>query len=253
MISLAWQLDKHVARLQSDRFGAAVDLTRPAEGIVDVGVDGRHLEDARLLAAEIPSLRAGDADSLIEHYARGAELVAAYRQSAEHPVRVDSLWRALPHTASDLIAAVELVVSVRTELLNSRPEMHVQSGLAANEVLRLTNTDAAGYVPIVPSTTETILQPSDGIGCVLFRPTGAEISYAEMIHPDDFQHDEVLCGGRKGRCVLLRHRLFSERLEKGVILRARLRAAFVPRNDDLRIAAACYGSFVATEAPLESY
>ena len=46
------------------------------------------------------------------------------------------------------------------------------------------------------------------------------------------------------------HQLFSERLEKGVILRARLRGVFLPRQRDTRVAAACYTAFAAAEPPL---
>jgi hypothetical protein len=48
----------------------------------------------------------------------------------------------------------------------------------------------------------------------------------------------------------LRHRLLWQPLEKGVILRARVRGIFLPRQDDMRIAAACYRQFVVADPPL---
>jgi hypothetical protein len=48
----------------------------------------------------------------------------------------------------------------------------------------------------------------------------------------------------------LRHRLFVSRLEKGVILRARVRGVLVIREDDCSLAAAAYHRFVKSPPPL---
>ena len=48
----------------------------------------------------------------------------------------------------------------------------------------------------------------------------------------------------------LSHRLFAERLEKGVILRSRIRGLFVPRDHDTELAQSEYRRFAASEPPL---
>jgi hypothetical protein len=85
---------------------------------------------------------------------------------------------------------------------------------------------------------------------VLFPLTGTELTYLEIIHPADFQHDELsrLPGPVAG--MLLRHRLFAEELEKGVILRGRLRGQFVAQSGDTAAAAAAYARFLAASLPL---
>ena len=56
-----------------------------------------------------------------------------------------------------------------------------------------------------------------------------------MIHPADFcgtRIESQLAPPRKEPATLIEHQLFHQRLEKGVILRARIRAALVTRQDD---------------------
>jgi hypothetical protein len=50
--------------------------------------------------------------------------------------------------------------------------------------------------------------------------------------------------------VRVRHRLFSFPLEKGIVLRARVCGALLPREQDAQLAAECYATFAAEEPPL---
>ncbi|HWB01116.1 MAG TPA: hypothetical protein VG713_21645, partial [Pirellulales bacterium] len=85
-------------------------------------------------------------------------------------------------------------------------------------------------------------------GCVLLRPAEADFSYAEMVHPRDISHDQLSTANGAAR---LEHRLFARmRLEKGVILRGRVRAAWLPRHDDEPLARAIYQQFQHAELPL---
>ena len=64
-----------------------------------------------------------------------------------------------------------------------------------------------------------------------------------MVHPVDF-------GGAKVSTGTISHHLFQQRLEKGVILRARVRAAILHRKNDLATAQAAYERFAGAEPPL---
>jgi len=92
--------------------------------------------------------------------------------------------------------------------------------------------------------------PAGGPGCFLFRPPGAPFSYVEMVHPADFHRIELGCGDEPSRSVRLVHRLFSEPLEKGVIVRARIEGVFCSRRYDARVAAEAYSSFCCGALPL---
>jgi len=253
MHSPAWQLQRYFARLQSGPLNASLDLTRPADGIYGIRLDDHPLPVVRLLAVAVPALSVGDAGSLADCHVRNGDLIAAYAASEDYPVRVDVLWRARhPLPNEEFLAAVELVLSVRTLLLAAPAELTVHSELEATETLRLLDASSARYEPAdVPANASLAMQPAAGLGCLLFRQPGLPLSYAEMIHPADFRNDDLAKGpGPTAMC--LSHRLFPGRLEKGVILRARLRAVVVSRTEDTRIAAACYAAFAAGEPPLAS-
>jgi len=247
MSAAAWRLEKHLARLKLDQLDAVLDPKCPAQGMVEVYSHGRCLDAAHLLTVDASLFSAGNESSLIECYTRGNDLVSAYEDSSDRPTRIDLLWRAVtPTSAERFVAAVELSVSVRTELLDGRPDLTVQSELAAAETLRLVDADVARYrAEEVLAAAPTLIRPSDGPGCLLFRPPAMEVSYAEMVHPADFQEDELARGKRSsgaGATMQIRHNLFAGKLEKGVILCARVRGVLVPRADDTHIVAACYKS-----------
>ena len=74
------------------------------------------------------------------------------------------------------------------------------------------------------------------------------MSYAEIVPASDFreltvQHD------KDGTCQA-RWELIADFLEKGVIRRTRLQAAFLPRERDVQLAAACCRHFAARPLPL---
>ena len=245
-----WQLDRHHARLELDPLEGTIDLSRPGEGLGALRLQSGRLADARLLGIAIPSLSAGDADSVVECYVRGTDLVAVYRESEHWPVQVEARWRAGSRSTPDgPLTTVELAVSVHTALLDSRPELSVQSVLPTEGVRRLVDQSTARFELLDPHGPASI-HPGDGPGCLLFRLPESTLSYVEMVHPADFLEDHLEGGVGSGPTVLVRHRLFGGRLEKGVILRARVCGAFLPRDGDLQSAAACFAGFAATELPL---
>jgi hypothetical protein len=254
-----WTCEQHVAHLQLDQFRGIFDATKPADGLVlDAPVFGRAA-GCKLLGlqinAESPGPAHGGLQTPSELYAHGADLVAVYNEPLGRPLRVDLLWRAIrPTSAEKFLAAVDLIVSVRTQLLESRPVVEVQSAFAATEMFRLLSAAPPDVMPLnLSAIAPQVLEASDSLGCVLWRLPGGELSYAEMIHPADFQHDEVCLESSPAGASRLCHRLFPELLEKGVILRARVRGLFLPRADDCRTAAECYAAFAAAEPPLDAY
>ena len=248
----AWHLEQHRAGVQLDRLTASIDLTRPDHGLVDFSVAGSRLADARILGLAIPSLKAGRAALPTEAYVRGIDLVAVYEESESWPVRLDALWRATPpEEPGGLIAAVDLVLSVRTSLLESRPELAVSSTMPVGQLLRLSGAGPSDHDTLtVPPDLPLAVEPAEGPGCLVFRLGHGDLSYAEMVHPADFRHAALGRAGHQGELVRVVHRLFQQPLEKGVILRARLRGVWLPRRDDVRLAAQQYEAFAAAEPPL---
>jgi hypothetical protein len=72
-----------------------------------------------------------------------------------------------------------------------------------------------------------------------------------MVHPADRRCRELTAEAETSATWRLRHPLFrTESLEKGVILRARARAWFLPSGVDAAVVAACFADFAAADPPL---
>ncbi len=253
MTAYPWKLEEHQARLQLGGLTARVQLARPGEGLVDLAITGLHPSRLRLLGVTIPFFVPGDTGSIIEQHVRGPDLVLSYRESESCPVRVDALWRGrLPEADDPFVAAVELVISVRTYLQQAGPQLSIRSTLPAIEVLRLRNPERVEFrKAILPDHSWTpFVKPLPG--CTLVRLADHPYSYVEMVHPSDFTCDELMGGNDPDIALQLRHRLFPPAVEKGVILRARVLGAFVDRQGDEPRVAELYRRFCASEPYLSA-
>lgn len=85
---------------------------------------------------------------------------------------------------------------------------------------------------------EIFLLETDALPILLVQPFGVNGSYAEMVHP----HDGI--GIETDGKGAFRYRLFGHDLEKGVILRGRLRGLVLPRDGDEDAARAAFAEFV---------
>ena len=240
-----WFLKDSRAALQAGPLTATLDLARPALGLGAVRCHGQPLAMA-LLALETPASAQLDGSSLLEGYVQRDNLVASYGESAGWPVRVDGRWRA---DAEGPAAVLDLVVSVRTSLLDSLPEMAVRNTVTASSVM--VSVDSGRFEPwSIDRGPDARRGRPQRLGCVLFRLPGDAWSCAAMVHPADFARAEMTAGTGEPGALRLAYHLFSQRLEKGVILRARVRCLLAPRDEDLSFAAAHYASFLAAEPPL---
>jgi len=247
-----WQSVGSIAGLKLSDLRATVDLMRPCDGLADVVVAGQPIVAARLLGVVAPSTAVAAETHPCENHVRGADLLAAYEQPGQWPVRVDALWRATTPRATDrFLAMVDLIVSVRTQSLDSHPELPVQSVVPAGEVLGLRISDPTRPQTLTVAAPMTI-EPEDGMGGLLFRLPGTDLTYVEMVHPVDFQRDELSPCDSGANRLRIAHRLFRTCLEKGVILRARVRGVFLNRRDDTAVAAQCYAAFAAADPPLDA-
>jgi hypothetical protein len=221
----AWILGDLSARLETDLLQGAIDLAHPERGLTSLAFGGRSLDTSvELLAAELGP--PGDsARKLADAYVRGADLVASYASTDCRPIGVQIYWRAHADSAARM-AAVDLEVSVQTQLLDSDPTLTTVSRVPAGDVVAI---GADG-----PSI------------CWLLRPGGAEWSYVEMVHSHACD-SEI---GTVANVSSLRHRLFAERLEKGVILRTRVRGVFLDRKQDVERARTAYQEFLAAPPSL---
>jgi len=147
------------------------------------------------------------------------------------------------------MAGLELVVSVQTHLLDSDPKLSICSRMEASEVYELTSTDPVHFDSVATESHGNHAD-TESKGLVLTRLEDGKTSYLQMVHPSDWQQTNPSLVNEAEKGVLLRNNLFLERLEKGVIRRARLRGLFLNRQNDLQTAIACYHEFANSAPPL---
>lgn len=252
MMRLWQEVDQRTVRLQLERVSTVIDPFNPAGGLQEVSIDGQELVGFHPLAPELPAIPPTDASGLLERYVRGGDLVATYTDRPAPQTRSQIYWRVNSHERLGAIAAIELVASVQTSLLDACPQFSARSQMLAGEAYRLIDGEQGTFVSVVPPSAEADPDNQPGAPhCYLFRLPGRQYSYAEMIHPAESQatHWDGWLHGTEFR-LQLRHELFGDRLEKGVILRARVLGVLLDRRDDKAAAARHWLAFLGEGLPL---
>lgn len=211
---------------------AMVDSSRPAKGV--------HYKNAYLLGVCVPEFTESAQDAILEQFRHEDRLTVRYAGTQAWPVWTEVTW-GVYETRDRPGLNLDLNVSVRTNEPSCRPELVVQSFLPKSECFAVMDSQSQ---PIqlgadVPHT----MTRADAAGCVLFRPADTDWSLVEMVHPLDFVHDELSHDPEHPDHTRLSHRLFTQPLEKGVLLRARLRTIVIDRVADLATATALYAEF----------
>jgi hypothetical protein len=234
MNSAAWQLDGHVAKLAVADLEISVDVAAPSNGLSLRRKAASLIEAQQILCVELGNRDPLDAAS-VDVFARGQDLVATYAERPPRHVRAQVYWRSIaadefaPSLPQSVAIAFDLILSVNTSVLDEDPKSTVRSSVAS--AAEIVNVEGAP-------------------GCFMIRRGGAGLTYVEMVHPADYQESEAFIDDSAPPRGQLAHRLFAERLEKGVILRARVRAGLVDRQSDEAAALAAYQRFAAAEPPL---
>jgi len=219
-----WNLAANIARCDLLGAPAAIDLAHPRLGLRFA--DG--LTSILGLQLGTTLLDAHGAEPA-ESYVRGSDLVSTYSQTDSRPVRVQAYWH-LAELAQlpryDDARLIELQVSINTSLLDLRPTLDVVTQ-TATPAERLSFGEAAAW---------------------LIRFADSAYTYIEIPHPRDCART-AFAPAADGRSTL-RHTLFGRKLEKGVIMRGRVRGALVPRNSDVAAAEALVDDLLHAAPPL---
>jgi hypothetical protein len=254
-----WQIHNHVARLTTEQISAEIDLLNPAGGATVTSAANVALSDVTLFRVGLPAVAQSGREGIspVEFFTRGNDLIAIYSERPDHPFRAQICWRLIAsqnggESFEELshFAALELILSIQTSLLDSDPAVEVETQLAARQASQLADTASARFKDIPVSATASSLSADTGVGCFRFPLAGGQLNYIEMIHPADFHRATLASRGADPQGVRLAHTLFPQRLEKGVILRSRLRGFFAPADVAYSAIARAYKEFAASEPPL---
>jgi hypothetical protein len=247
MTDSLWQFTPPLARLQAEKLRAALDTTQPQRGLTDLRLEDQTPAGQILQLELAPGKIAAEEPS--EVYVRRHDLIATYPQTPTRPFRPQIYWRFVSDAGTESLGGVEVIASVQSSLLESRAAIDAVTTLPAAEVLAPADATLRAFAPLEnlagqPFALASAARPA----CLLFRLPESRASYVEMVPPSDFQTLHLL--SQADGAVLLRYSLFGQFLEKGVILRARRRGVFVPRDHDTDAAARCYEAFVRSAPPL---
>ena len=241
--SSPWTLLAETATLKTPGLEASLSVDLPAQGLASLRWQGKELSTWRILQVLVPEIQSPQSLSVQESYVRGADLVASYRADEIGQRQPHIYWRFVEQ-ASRGAAGVQMIVSSQTSLLDSDPQLVCTSHFAGEELL--SHDGQRSFQRIQTSGQEDVAVSS----AYLVRAAGADFSFLEMIHPTDFAGAVVRPAGGSSGTWQSQFQLFPERLEKGVIRRARLAAWFVPRSGDVETSSELFQQFVEEPPPL---
>nr|ALS90124.1 MetaGeneMark_Unknown Function [uncultured bacterium] len=253
-----WTLNGTFAELRMGQLTGRVDVAQPERGFHEIELAERRFA-CQLLhvrreteTGEIAEAGSCDKSSwplkVGDAYVRGSDLVASYSPADNWPYSPQIYWRAgTLNSIDDVVGSLSLLISVQTHLLDTWPRISVSSHVACREAL-LVKRNEAGAFSAEPLDRDCTMEPTDSACCLLFRPEGEPLSYAEIMAPNDFC--EVSIRPKKDGQCSVRWDLFADFLEKGVIRRSRVQCAFVQRKNDVELAAACCEAFESRPLPL---
>lgn len=245
-----WRLEGGAADLDIEWLAGEINLLQPQEGLRSIRIDGESIGEASILQVRTPDTNSKEDRPLEDGYVRRADLVAVYAETEQRRISPQIYWRAVRQDAVRGVG-VELIASVQTSLLDSDPRIVVGSTLPSSDVWWLTDQGESRFEPVTLADTDSFaVESGTGAGLFLFQLPNLSYSYVEMIHAADFATAEVRKQASAEGGICSAFQLFDERLEKGVIRRARLRGVFVPRDGDEQAAIECYRRFVGSTIPL---
>jgi len=250
---MSWKFHSPLGALQCGALQGQVDVARPQLGLHRLSLDLAALNGQICSIerdAESDASAAAWPAKLADAYVRGGDLVATYQATDDWPFAPQVYWRAeMPESMDEVLGSLSLLVSVSTHLLDTHPRISATTQLAADEVLHVAPSDDEDVrTTSLTGRRESVLRPGTDACCLLWRLPGGKISYAEIVPASDFRQLTVR-HDKNGACQA-RWELFADFLEKGVIRRARLQTAFLPRENDAQLAAACCRHFADRPLPL---
>jgi hypothetical protein len=255
----AWSLDGTVGALHCDKFSGELDVAQPHAGLRQPQFD---FDDSPCsLIGVMRSFELAASNAAAEHretgrwplpvadvYVRGNDLVASYQPTAGWPYSPQIYWQAM--SSADVpgsLAAMSLLISVQTQLLDTCPKILVASQVPSSELFYISTADDNR-----PKTerieSDRTITPRGANCCVLRRLLAEPLSYVEIMPSTDFRQLTCTPEPRGKQCA--EWHLFADFLEKGVIRRARAYGALLPRKNDIELALECCSKFERSPLPL---
>jgi hypothetical protein len=246
-----WEQQASGAKLACGPLAAAVQIDDASAALVVERWRGRPLNGLTVLSYFGPSLRL-EPFLLHETYVRGTDFVAAFAESGPQKIAPQLYWRATADEQRQAVM-VELVVSMKTDVLDSQPVSRVHSLIIVGAELWHTHSLANPKFERIKSpdgraATLNYQAKESREALFLFRLPDHGLSFAQLVHPTDFVSAQIAVDTQPPYSLLAS--LFPERLERGVIRRARVCGWFLPSANDQDTAVELARQFVDEPLPL---
>ena len=256
-VSCVWSLAGTVAHLNSGALAGEIDVARPSVGIHQKEFDHGQVPCIFFGTHRSPEPRPTTHKNpndlwwpltIADSYIRGNDLVASYCPVDDWPYSPQLYWQAASLQVVDgVLGSMTHQVSVQTHLLDTHPKIDTYSQVPCREYLHITLRES-GEANVELAEGEKAIAPAEEVSCVLWRLQAAPFSYAEIALPTDVREIAFYPAGQGRRLAVWR--LFSEFLEKGVIRRARVHGAILPRENDVELALECCRAIEQSPLPL---
>jgi hypothetical protein len=236
-----WHERGTIADLMCGPLRGQVALDDPRRALAGLTWNGQSCAEFEVLRFSFPP----DAH-VVDSYIRGGDLVVTCSQS-ESAAIAPQLYYRLHEYWEFGAAGIELVVSVQTSLLDSRPISTVRSLARDARLFHAPQLDAAAFRQWTEN--QWLNDGQSPLNLVVLRHEAGGVSYAEMVHPSDFGSMQLVVwhNGQSGaKSVLFQ----KPHLEKGVIRRARICGWFLPAENDLAVAVELAKQFIDEPLPL---
>ena len=254
-----WHSSGELRVWRSGNFSATVDLSQPGLGLQAIQIGDDSVLMLRPLQLTVGRSDKGQSDRggkpaseramLREAYVRHNDLVAAFTESTAHQFAPQVYWRMMNSASGGRIASLEVMVSVQTTALETTTAMQVATDIGPGEIVRC-EPDQDGRISNALVLDTSVPYESSTPAVVLFRPAGVGWSYAEMVYATDFRNFHLAPLDNEPDWNRVTWALFTEHLEKGVIRRGRMRAVWLPRENDQELLQAEYFDFINGPLPL---
>ena len=242
---LSWRVNGYEAKWQQSDFEFSIDANQLLQGMHQLRFQQRSLSNFRLLRLALPDLRDPiPASAISEVYARGNDLIASYLPVSSNRFAPQVYWRV---RSTDGSQGVEAMISMQTDTLESRPLIQSSSMVDGNRAWCF-QRETESFVELTVGDQPTVLSVDESAPLLLVRAEDETFSYLEMAYPTDPFEFWVSRGADQQ--LAMGFRLLEEHLEKGVIRRFRVAAWFIPRGNDMQLAADLYRELLQADPPL---
>jgi hypothetical protein len=248
-MSCNWQLDHVQARLKCGPLRAKLQLDRLSRGLGEIEWNRKRVGNCpfQLLVGDD-----GPATRHVETYVRGNDLVATYE--SDGPLGAPQVYWRAHHDEALSAVGLQIVVSKHTSLLDSHPGSAIDSSLNGS-LFHAASLDPSAFTSIESSELIRIGASRSDTHLFVVRNPHEPCAFAQLLHPSDFESIELrdqLHDVKDGAINAwhIKSLIFPERLEKGVIRRARICGWFMPAENDLETAVELAKRFVAEPPPL---